>query len=185
MSSWHKSALLSAACALARRGNKHSLLPSHTRQMWRRRCTPPDAQRPAQPRCFFFDWQSLVLSFFSDASEETRVELQRRVELDGGILMDGASPLNKKEPIRRSSSAHITVHMAQYCFSSSLHPLSLLRTFESELSWLPATKQSKTWGTCQKIKVWRLPCLATPGPPPLCCSLSRAARSHPCEATAV
>jgi len=108
-----------------------------------------------------------VLSFFSDASEETRVELQRRVELDGGILMDGASPLNKKEPIRLSSSAHITVHMAQYCFSSSLHPLSLLRTFESELSWLPATKQSKTWGTCQKIKVWRLPCLATPGPPPL------------------
>ena len=108
-----------------------------------------------------------MLSFFSDASEETRVELQRRVELDGGILMDGASPLNKKEPIRRSSSAHITVHMAQYCFSSSLHPLSLLRTFESELSWLPATKQSKTWGTCQKIKVWRLPCLATPSPPPL------------------
>ena len=108
-----------------------------------------------------------MLSFFSDASEETRVELQRRVELDGGILMDGAGPLNKKEPIRLSSSAHITVHMAQYCFSSSLHPLSLLRTFESELSWLPATKQSKTWGTCQKIKVWRLPCLATPGPPPL------------------
>lgn len=50
-----------------------------------------------------------MLSFFSDASEETRVELQRRVELDGGILMDGASPLNKKEPIRRPSSAHITV----------------------------------------------------------------------------
>jgi len=85
-----------------------------------------------------------VLSFFSDASEETRVELQRRVELDGGILMDGASPLNKKEPIRLSSSAHITVHMAQYCFSSSLHPLSLLTTLESELTWLPATKQSKT-----------------------------------------
>ena len=53
----------------------------------------------------------------------------------------------------------------QYCFSSSLHPVSLLKMLELELP-CASDKQSKTWVTCYKMKVWRPPYLPIPGPDP-------------------
>jgi hypothetical protein len=48
-------------------------------------------------------------------------ESQRQVKLDGGMY-GWSRPIKQKESIRRSSSTHIMVRMAQYYFSSSLHP---------------------------------------------------------------
>jgi len=48
-----------------------------------------------------------VLSFFSDASEETRVELQRRVELDGGNIDGRSQPIKQK---RAHPSVQFSTH---------------------------------------------------------------------------
>ena len=121
-----------------------AIVPSHTRRMWRRRCMTPDGRRPncsLAASCFIFDRQSHAFH------ETTSRSMPASCGSRWGHIDGRSQPIKQK---RAHPSAQFSTHNGftwpntVFLPPCTLFLCSQVTTLASELTWLPATKQSKS-----------------------------------------